>query len=608
MKNKGGQVTIFIIIAIILVAAFALFLTLRGSTSVQQIPSSIEPVYTSFLSCLEEYSLVGISILETQGGYIEPPDFEPGSPYMPFSSQLDFLGNPVPYWYYVSGNNIQKEQVPSKSEIESQLGDYIDSRIRDCNFDSYYDQGFEIDLGEPKTEVNIRGSSVEVELDLNMGVEILEDNVFIKDHDVVVSSELGNLYDSAVEIYNHEQETLFLENYTIDVLRLYAPVDGVELSCSPMVWSANEVFLELQDALEANILSLKTQGSDKDYFKVDVDVNQDVRFLTSQTWPYTYEVEPSEDNILIAKPVGNQPGLGIIGFCYVAYHFVYDVKYPVLVQIFDGDEIFQFPMAIVIQGNNPREPLEGTAVLLGVPEVCENKNTPIDVRVYDTKLNTLNARISYECLGVQCSIGDTSGGILSDNFPQCVNGFVRASAEGYEDERVLLSTVEPGSVSLLLEKLFEIDVELDLEGVDYNGEAIIHFISEDTTETIAYSSQRKVELSEGQYEIQVEIYEDTSLELGETSSEECIDVPRTGVLGIFGLTEERCFEIEIPAQLVSNALAGGGKQNYYMLESELENSNTVVINAESLPEPDSLAQLQDNYLLVEGKTLDIMFK
>jgi rod shape-determining protein MreC len=31
--------------------------------------------------------------------------YEASSEYMPFSSQLDFLGNPVPYWYYISGNN-----------------------------------------------------------------------------------------------------------------------------------------------------------------------------------------------------------------------------------------------------------------------------------------------------------------------------------------------------------------------------------------------------------------------------------------------------------------------------------------------------------------------
>ena len=72
------------------------------------------------MSCLEEEALLGISVLGSQGGYIDIPAFEPGSQYAPFSNQLDFLGNPIPYWYYVSSNGVQKEQVPKKSDMEKQ--------------------------------------------------------------------------------------------------------------------------------------------------------------------------------------------------------------------------------------------------------------------------------------------------------------------------------------------------------------------------------------------------------------------------------------------------------------------------------------------------------
>jgi len=94
---RKGQVTIFIIIAIVLVAAVAGFFIFRGGISLDNVPASIEPIYTTFLTCLEEDALVGIDVLESQGGYIEMPVFEPGSSYMPFSSPLDFLGNPIPY-------------------------------------------------------------------------------------------------------------------------------------------------------------------------------------------------------------------------------------------------------------------------------------------------------------------------------------------------------------------------------------------------------------------------------------------------------------------------------------------------------------------------------
>ena len=55
---KRGQVTIFIIIAVILVSSVILFFIFRESIVSREIPVSIEPVYTSFLTCLEFTSFV----------------------------------------------------------------------------------------------------------------------------------------------------------------------------------------------------------------------------------------------------------------------------------------------------------------------------------------------------------------------------------------------------------------------------------------------------------------------------------------------------------------------------------------------------------------------
>ncbi len=259
MEKKRGQVTIFILIAIVIIGGAVVFYSYRDSIIGEKIPVSIEPVYNNFLSCLESKILTGIDILESQAGYIYLPDFEPGSKYMPFSSQLNFLGNPVPYWYYVSGNNVQKEQVPSKNEMENQLEDFIEEKINKCVFDEYYEQGFEINQGVPEASVKIGEEKVNVKLEMDMGFEREEDSVVIKNHNVEINSKLGMLYDSAIEIYQKEQTDLFLENYAVDNLRLYAPVDGVELTCSPLTWNADDVFDDLQEAIEANTFALKNK-------------------------------------------------------------------------------------------------------------------------------------------------------------------------------------------------------------------------------------------------------------------------------------------------------------------------------------------------------------
>ena len=607
MKNKNGQVTIFIIIAIIIVGAVAIFFSFRGGLGISEIPASIEPAYTSFLSCLEDDTLTGVDILESQAGYITLPDFEPGSAYMPFSSQLNFLGNPIPYWYYVSGNNIQKEQVPTKKEMENQIEQFIEKEIRKCGLDSYKEQGFEISLGEPKANVNILDREIEIDLDMDFGVNKGDDSAFVRNHKITVKSELGNLYDSAKKVYEEEQKNLFLEEYAVDTLRLYAPVDGVELTCSPLIWNAEEIFDELQEAIEVNTLALGTESRD-DYFLLDFPFDEEVRFLNSREWPNSFEVLPSEGVLLTANPVGNQPGLGALGFCYVPYHFVYNIKYPVLIQVGSGEEIFQFPVAIVLQGNNPREPLvDASAVGVVVPELCKFKNTQIQVNTYDTRLNPVESDISYECFGTRCDIGKTQAGQLNEDFPQCVNGYVIARAEGFVDSRYLFSTVNSGSIDVIMEKLYTIDVGLNLDGVGYNGDAIITFVSEGSSKTVVYPGQRTVELSEGQHEVQVYIYRESSITIGATTTEQCIEVPR-GVLGVFGLTREKCFDIEVPEQLISNALSGGGKQNYFVLESELAKGRTLEINAESLPSPETIEQLQDNHLSFETKGLEIEFR
>jgi hypothetical protein len=615
--KKRGQITIFIIIAIVLVVGVILFFIFRSPSTKSELPATIEPVYNSFLSCLEDYTSVGINVLGSQGGYIETPDFEPGSYYMPFSSHLDFMGSAVPYWYYVSRNNIPKEQVPTKKIMEEQLEDFIEQKIRGCVFEDYKKQGFEI-LLEDNVNARVSITDEDVRVDLKMGLEIErgEDRALVSNHGLIVKSKLGTLYNSALKIYEYEQNNLFLEEYGVDVLRLYAPVDGVELTCSPVSWNADQIFNNLSEALEANIQALKVKGGEYSlrnkedkYFVLDLNVDSNVRFLNSKNWTNSFSVTPSENGILLAKPVGNSPGMGIMGFCYVPYHFVYDVKYPVLVQLFEGEEFFQFPLAVVISGNLPRNSADSTPFILPEVEICGYENSVNEVRVYDSKSRPISdAKVYYQCSAERCEIGKTnSAGILNADFPQCVNGFVSVSAEGYSDAKEIHSTVSPGSLDIFMDRIYELDLELDLDGRGFSNQAVVSFTRDDYSSTIVYPEQRKVSLVEGQYEIRVYIYQNSSIKIPSSSTRQCVDVPSTGLSSLFGGTKKECFDYEMPEQIISNSLSGGGKQNYYILESELEGNSVVTISAQSLKKPSSLEELQNNYLVFEERRLGVSF-
>jgi len=610
MINRGGikgQITIFIIIAIIIVAIVALFFVLKGNLSNQNIPKNIVPVHTNFLNCLEETTITGIDVLSTSGGYIYQPEFEPGSNYMPFSSHLNFAGSQIPYWYYVSGNNIEKEQVPTKNMMESQLERFIEEKIRDCDFEDSYSQGYQISKGIPKAKVSINDKEVVVDLTMDLGISYKNTNTNIKNHKKTIRSNLGSLYDSAIKIYDYEQEKLFLEEYAMDVLWLYAPVDGIEISCSPLFWDANEVFNNLEEAIEINTLSLSNKGSDKNYFKLDLPVqtSHEVRFINSRNWAKTFEVSPTENSVMSAFPIGNQPGLGVLGFCYIPYKFIYDLKYPVLIQISEGDEVFQFPMAVIIQNNNPRKPLNSSAIQPNNIGVCLNKNSVQNINVYDSNSKPIsNASISYECFGEICNIGQTSkSGNLNAEFPQCVNGRIIINSENYGEHKEIFSTVDGGnSLSVHLKKQFPLKISLKLDGINYNGEALISFVSEDSlTKSIYYPEQKIIDLSEGFYNIEVQIYKNTSIDVGEGFAEQCIDVP----FGILGIKRKKCFEIQYPERLISKAVAGGGKQDYYFLENELNSKRNMIISVNSFPIPNSFEKIQDNYILFNTKGVEI---
>lgn len=609
MKSKRGQVTIFIIIGLIIVAGVVAYFLLRNnlpSASVQ-IPQDFQPAYNSFLSCLQSNTATGINVLESQGGYIYLPPFQPGSDYQPFSSDLVFMGNPIPYWYYISGNNIPRHQVPNVTFMQSQLAQFIDSKIRNCNLDNYTE--FRITKGIPTSSVTIQPDKVLVNLNMDFTLVKGNQTVIIRNHKISVNSELGNLFDSAKKVYDYEQSSQFLENYTIDVLRNYAPVTGIDFKCSPETWSASSIFNTLKNAITDNIMSIRTGANKTNYFTINLNVN-DLSFLTNSNWSSDYEVNPTEGDILLAQPIGNQQGLGILGLCYVPYHFVYSIKYPVLAVIRSGNEIFQFPLAVAVENNMPRGySTNGTAQQVAQDTLCSQGQTNVTVNVFDSNSNPVNANISYECFGQTCNVGETTSGSINGSFPQCVNGYIIASANGFKQSKYLFSTVQTGKVNLVLEKVYNKMVNLEVDGEPYSGNAIVSFSSNDgSSQTLVYPKQKTVNLSEGDYAINAYVYENSSITMGTETSQQCVNIP-TGISGISGVLQtQQCFNVNVPSQVYSNALSGGGETEYYMIDSELENSKVISINIPSLPKPTTLEQLQTNYVLLGNKSLTVNFE
>jgi hypothetical protein len=610
MKTKA-QVTIFIIVAIVVVGGIIAYFVLREGVG-RSIPEDLRPVYDYYVSCLAATAESGIGLLGEQGGRIDVSDFEPGSAYMPFSSQLNFLGQPVPYWMYVSGNNLLKEEVPSKQRMERELAEYVAERVGDCDFDDFELMGYDVYVDEGSVVSKINKMSVDLDVTSRITIFKGDQSVAVGSHDFSVGSKLGKFYEMALDVYNYEKTSMFLEEYALDVMRLYAPVTGTEVGCVPKVFVEEDIRKDIVGGLAANIPSVKLDGNyydlssqERNYFVSDggLNVDENLNFMYSPDWPTTVEIYGD----MVAKPVGLQEGMGILGFCYVPYHLVYDINFPVLVQFYDDEEIFQFPVAVVISKNQAREALPTTSGVSIESKVCEFRNQDVDVYTYDVDLEPVEARVQFKCLDSVCEIGETEveGGnaVLRGGFPQCVNGFVVASAEGYADARYQISTNEDGLANIVLNKKY--NLSLDLGNVQ---KALVSFVGEEYSSTLLYPDMNSVELVEDYYNVSVYVYDSSSLKFPATSRRECVDVPESGLAGMFGAQTEKCYDINMPEMDISFAVVGGGKTREYITVGMLENARELNINVPLFGLPDSLEALQANHEAVDDEVIYLEFE
>jgi hypothetical protein len=287
----------------------------------------------------------------------------------------------------------------------------------------------------------------------------------------------------------------------------------------------------------------------------------------------------------------------VLGFCFLNYHFVYDLIFPVFIQIYNDNEIFQFPVVVIIKGNQPREPLENAENFISEPEICKYKTKDVLIYTYDSYSIPVEADISFKCFNEICDLGKTEvegyNSILETKTPACVNGFLIAKAEGYADARYMISTNEENEAYIMLKKKYPISLNIKSDGRDVSDNVIIYFNSDEDSSALYYPNQKSIELSEGDYNITAYVYRNSSITIPESKSEKCVDVPN-GVLGLFGITKKQCIDVVIPAQELSNVVVGGGKLNQYITESELQ-QGSFIINVGSLDTPTSIEELQLAY-------------
>ncbi len=633
--RKRGQVTFFVIVGLVvlttvLIGYYAKDYVLQNvlKREVEEsiiVPEKVKPIHNFILSCLRETGEKGVKLLGQQGGYITIPRDPYALTQLNLASNaLTIYGNnKVAYWFYEQPNKVQFRQVPTKKDMEKELSSFVENDILNCldNFKDFNE--YEIKQGNLNANSVINKNEISVSLDFPVEIKIRDFEFDMNRFSQKISSPLLELYEKAKELFTVLDSENILEHKTKTMMVVYdeVPLSGTTDDCVPPVWTIDKVREDFKKIISTNVQVLKVKGTNyrineqgNDYFVIEPDLNDanlDVNFLYSENWPLEIDVNPRDGNLLkgqsVTSKLGPLRGLAESFACASTYHFIWDVKYPVLVILGKDEYTFQFGTQVVIDNNEPRKSeILGNSIEGFDNRICEARKQELTVFTKDINDNPLDdVTIEYKCISKLCDIGKTSlnslnDAVLTEKYPQCLNGALVGTKTGYHPSKLTISTLEKGATTLFLEPYRELDVDVLVERagsgkVDKNEQVYIQISEEekDHYETILYPEHKKIKLITGDYKATVYIISDfpEGLDLRERQIENCFDVPKQGVVSaLFRQTEKKCVKTTIPATTVNKIISGYTEIEFSVSESDL-NKKKVVFFAPYIGKPTTLSQL-----------------
>lgn len=496
-KNKA-QISIFIIIGVILIIVLS-FLFFNGKYELfvshdTKIKSQVSEIVED---CIYDATSRGVFLLGFQGGYIEIPLQISSNP-----SKYSNFGAKIPNW------DSQRDDIPTIVSMQAELDRFVREEAYSCVFNNLNNMSnFDVVLDTPETfevesRINDKNVIVESYFNIRFNEKNAQEILSISDYYVKLdNTKLGSLYKLAVEIYNHEGSSYVFEDLVIDQIRSAdnygdpesMPTEGMSFSCSNKVWTKEQLKKNLANLNNNNFRYLYFLGTyskeglyesafnenygtlrlrdyfdknyvvdmgniDSDFENYNVEVFMPSTEITSskgysQSYPYReFEVTPSSGQIVKSMNMDIDLGVQIPIPCIQVFHHLYDLDYDLIVKLTDYSEdgnfdIFQFPLRIVIDNNEPKKVNFVSVVAeprtLNIDSYCnsEDYKYPLKIIALDNYGNYLDrVNISYKCINLNCDMGETRisqnvlGTVKPDlvtEFPFCIGGKVIGEKEGY---------------------------------------------------------------------------------------------------------------------------------------------------------------------------------
>ena len=495
--SKKGQVTVFMIIGILLILSLILIISFRKEIftfNPEEILTTEKGKIQNYIaSCIQSSGEEAVKLIGLQGGYIKVPEdiASDGSLHLRTSDT-----HVVPYWAYGDTVNFL-----SLEEIKKDIDKHIEANIRSCLF------GLEpfqetYDLRE-KTDItaDTKISDKKIIFDVHWNIEVKnkagEVVTELMDHAAESDIKLKKVYETSKRIIEKEMSSLKFEDITQDLLALehpLVPLAGLEIACKEKKWRIEEVKSTLKEMLRVNIGQIKVKGTEIIEFPEELsyyqnhylwDLGNDFSsseisafFNFDPNYPFSFDVRPRSGSYLRSGQLGGNNNL-ISNFCVQNWKFVYEISYPVLVDIRDETTGYSFNFAFTVHLKN-NVPDRGGIVLSQRPlffdsfhdeEFCQDADIPVTVLTYETVDNDQGVYfkeplsgvdLTYTCIRYSCPVGETEFGFAGignaaayrTNFPYCVGGILNGQKDGYKESWKRLVTSQEMDAELELTPLF----------------------------------------------------------------------------------------------------------------------------------------------------------
>lgn len=611
---KKGQVTIFIILGLLIVSVVVgayyvkdyIIKSKWERLKEYPVPEQAQGIKDYVDACVREVGGKAVELAGLQAGFVNvKEDAIPIGELNLFSNGLYVFPKSklkVPYWYYEKTNGIQVEQIPSLVEITEGVKNYMDNNLLTClgNFEDFKD--YTIRTGNIDSEVDIKEGEVLFSVNMPVYMKIKDFEFNFQGFYEKTDAPLKDLYETAKNIYDKEKADSFLEEKVIDFMVIYPeiPFSGTSRDCTPQIWIKDQVIKDFKNILVNNIPQLVVKGTDytlasedDKYFVIDANADKDtsVSFLFSDIWPFKLEVAPEEDGFLksesISESFGKLKGLVETFVCLNTWHFVYDIKFPILITLSKNGYTFQFASQVIIDNNEPKK---NTLVAESIADVskniCENKRNEWTIYTLADGNPLNDVSIKFKCINHLCDVGKTKLGLYDDSYlaeklPICINGAIIGSREGYHFGKEIVSTNEEGSININLEPLKELNAEVVVQragsGEVRDDETVYITLTEEDKEystSIVYPDEQKVKLIPGNYKVSIMMVSEGEIEIPSKTIEKCVKVPE-GIEGIVGKTEKKCITFEIPSMELDKTISGKADFDLMINTDDLTNNKII---------------------------------